>query len=206
MTTIFVGGSRRVSRLPAEAKDRLNNIIHSGFDVLVGDASGADKAVQRHLADANYPKVKVYCSGGRCRNNLGNWPTHNTCVQRETRNFQFYASKDREMARDADFGFMIWDGESAGTVLNVLRLIGAGKKAMLLKVPEKRAVSFKTSADWSAFLAQCSPEFRHDLRERATPEEWRLCEDPQQAGFLDRFDAETGLLERQREQGKPKIS
>ena len=45
MSTVFIGGSRHVSRLPAQAKERLNNIIGSGFRVVVGDAAGADKAV-----------------------------------------------------------------------------------------------------------------------------------------------------------------
>ena len=64
------------------------------------------------------------------------------------------------MAREADFGLMIWDGKSAGTVLNVLRLVGVRKEAVLLNVTEKNAISFKTPADWKDFLAQCTAEFR----------------------------------------------
>lgn len=75
------------------------------------------------------------------------------------------------MARQADFGLMIWDGKSAGTVLNVLRLVRAGKIAVLFSVPERQAVNFKTLADWDAFISRCSDELRSDLRERATPEE-----------------------------------
>ena len=37
MTTVFVGGSRHVSRLPAQATERLNNLIRSGHHVIVGD-------------------------------------------------------------------------------------------------------------------------------------------------------------------------
>jgi len=43
MKTIFIGGSRHVSRLPSLAKERLNNVIGSGLDVIVGDANGVDK-------------------------------------------------------------------------------------------------------------------------------------------------------------------
>lgn len=46
-----------------------------GFHLLVGGANGADKAVQRYLACRSYPHVLVHCLKGRCRNNLGNWPT-----------------------------------------------------------------------------------------------------------------------------------
>jgi hypothetical protein len=111
MNTIFVGGSRRISHLPAQAKDRLNNVVGSGFHVLVGDANGADKAVQKHLLQSAYRKVTVFCSGDRCRNNLANWPTRTIQAPEEAKGFQFYALKDREMAREADFGLMIWDGE-----------------------------------------------------------------------------------------------
>jgi probable addiction module antidote protein len=202
MNTIFIGGSRRISHLPAHAKDRLNNVIGSGLNVLVGDANGTDKAVQKYLLESAYRKVTVFCSGGRCRNNLGNWPTRNIQAPKRANGFQFYALKDREMAREADFGLMIWDGKSSGTVLNVLRLIGARKKAVLLNAPEKSAISFKTPADWTAFLAQCTAELRHDLRERATPEEWRLCESPEQANFLDTFDGQRTSSERHEEQGQ----
>ena len=50
MNTVFVGGSRHVSRLPAPAKERLDNIVKNGFPILVGDANGADEAVQKHLS------------------------------------------------------------------------------------------------------------------------------------------------------------
>ena len=193
MNTIFIGGSRHVSRLPAQAKERLNNVISSGFNVIVGDANGADKAVQNYLLESAYEKVTVFCSGDLCRNNVGNWPTHNVEAPKSAKGFQFHATKDREMAREADFGLMFWDGKSTGTVLNVLRLIGAGKKVVLLNVPEKSAISFKRTADWEAFLKQCRPEFRHNLRERATPEEWCLSEPPQQTSFLDTLAAEPSL-------------
>ncbi len=121
MNTIFIGGSRHVSRLPAEVKKRLDNVIASHHQVIVGDANGADKAVQKHFFDANYANVTVFCSGDAPRNNLGSWTTHRVHVPEGTKGFQFYAAKDREMAREADFGLMIWDGKSPGTVLNVLR-------------------------------------------------------------------------------------
>ena len=166
MSTVFIGGSRRVFRLPTEAKDRLNNVIEKRFAVLVGDANGADKAVQKHLANADYDLVTVYCSGNSCRNNIGEWKTRHINPPRSKKDFQFYAAKDREMARDAEFGLMIWDGKSPGTVLNVLNLVRASKKAVLINTPEKRAIAFNSGADWDAFLSQCSTDLRSDLRKR----------------------------------------
>ncbi|MFK0333801.1 addiction module antidote protein [Rhizobium sp. NPDC090275] len=184
MNTVFIGGSRHISRLPARAKERLNNIIENGHHVVVGDANGADKAVQKHLSDAAYEKVTVFCSGDKPRNNFGEWRTQNIMPPKHVKGFQFYTAKDREMAREADFGFMIWDGKSPGTVLNVLRLIKAGKKAVLLNVPEKSPVTFKTREQWSAFLARCSADLRENLRDRATSDEWEVEEPSAQADLL----------------------
>ena len=108
MNTIFIGGSRHVSRLPSEVKKRLDNVVASGHHVIVGDANGADKAVQKHLYDIHYDKVTVFCSGASPRNNLGTWFTHHVDPPKNAKGFQFYAAKDREMAREADFGLMIW--------------------------------------------------------------------------------------------------
>jgi len=177
MNKIFIGGSRHVSRLPAEVKQRLDNVIASGHLVVVGDANGADKAVQKHLLDKRYDNVTVFCSGEAPRNNLGTWRTHHVDVPKSTKGFQFYAAKDREMAREADFGLMIWDGKSPGTILNVLRLALAGKIAVLFSLPDKNIFNIKTVDHWKAFISHCSREVQIDVKERATPEEWRVVED-----------------------------
>ena len=130
MNTVFIGGSRHVSRLPAPAKERLDNIVKSGFHIVVGDAD-----------------VEVFCSGDVCRNNLGDWPTRKVQPAKSVKGFQFYAAKDREMALAADVGLMIWDGKNPGTVLNMLRLIKAGKKAVLLNSPEAKTTTFKAVSD-----------------------------------------------------------
>lgn len=172
MNTVFIGGSRHVSRLSVQVKERLDNVIEKGHRVIVGDANGADKAVQRHFLEAAYKKVTVFCTGNSPRNNLGKWHTQNVPPPKNAQGFQFYAAKDREMAREADFGLMIWDSKSAGTILNVLRLIRAGKIAVLINVPEKSSTNIKTEANWEEFLSHCSPSLRADLRERATSDEW----------------------------------
>ena len=166
MIHVFVGGSRRVSRLPEEARIRIDNIVERGLSVLVGDANGVDKAVQEYLADAHYDQVTVFCSGDSCRNNVGQWRTRHIRTQGRKRDFQFYAAKDREMAKEAEFGLMIWDGKSPGTILNVLRLIQNCKKAVLIDVAEKRQVTFACKDDWDTFLLQCKDEVRSYLDER----------------------------------------
>jgi len=172
MKTIFIGGSRHISRLPAQVMDRLNNVVSSGHRVIAGDANGADKAVQKHLLEAGYDNVTIFCSGDRCRNNLGQWQTRHVLPPKGAKGFQFFAAKDREMAREADFGLMIWDGKSPGTALNVLRLVQSGKIAVLINTPDQTVRNFKSDQDWDEFLSQCSPDLRADLRDRATAEEW----------------------------------
>lgn len=75
MTRVFVAGSRSVSRLNDQIRERLDNIMRQDFTVLIGDANGADKAVQVYLAKCNYRNVFVYAME-LCRNNVGEWPVH----------------------------------------------------------------------------------------------------------------------------------
>lgn len=72
----------------------------------------------------------------------------------------------------ADFGLMIWDGKSQGTVLNVLRLVRAGKAAVLIRGADQLPVNIKSVSAWEEFLARCSDELRSELRSRATADEW----------------------------------
>ncbi len=171
MSTIVAGGSRSVTRLSSEALQRMTNIITNKHRVIVGDADGADAAIQRHLLAADYRNVGVFCSGPHSRNNLGNWRTHHIRPPRAAAGFQFYTAKDRAMAEAADFGLMIWDGKSPGTILNILRLLRAGKAAVLIGSADAPH-SFKSTRDWESFLASCRPQLAHAIKQRATPDEW----------------------------------
>ncbi|WP_348826928.1 addiction module antidote protein [Halomonas sp. RT37] len=195
-STVFIGGSRHVSRLSEKVKERLNNVINSGHRVVVGDANGADKAVQKYLSEAHYDKVTVFCSGDKPRNNLGHWHIHHITPPKGTKGFQFYAAKDREMAREADFGLMIWDSKSAGTVLNVLRLVRAGKIAVLINVSDKTTFNIKSTAQWEDFLSCVSPKLRADLRERATPDEWMPAEASSQHNLFESCEPESAVHKR----------
>ena len=119
MTKVFIGGSRHVSRLNAQVRKRIDNIIEKEFPILIGDANGADKAVQQYLHSNHYKNVEVFCSDGICRNNIGDWEIRSISVGTRKRNVQFYSAKDRIMAQEATFGLMLWDGKSIGTLLNV---------------------------------------------------------------------------------------
>jgi hypothetical protein len=153
-STIFVAGSRQISRLPAEVKARLDTMIEKGFQILVGDANGADKAVQRYFADKAYPNVLVHCMKDHCRNNIGNWPTRQVTAPRGAKGFDYYSLKDRAMAEAAEYGLMLWDGKSKGTVNNVVNLSRDHKPVVVYVVPSRQFRTIKTFNDLKALLAQ----------------------------------------------------
>ena len=156
---VFIAGSRAISRLNDALRQRLDRIIAEGHSVLVGDANGADKIVQKHFADQQYGKVVVYCTGLKCRNNLGQWSVHPVAPPPNVHGgFDFYTAKDREMAADATHGLMLWDGESRGTFTNINNLVRASKPVVVYLGPTKAFLNIKTDSDIDALLASASSE------------------------------------------------
>lgn len=155
MKNVFVGGSRKISRLNKELKQRLDNIIEQNFSFIVGDANGADKAVQKYCYDKQYSNVTVFCAGGHCRNNLGNWKVHNVLVDSSKKGFDFFVAKDIEMAKEADYGFMLWDAKSNGTLNNILQLLQLEKCALVYYSPENTFIKIKNVDDLKALLSKC---------------------------------------------------
>jgi|ERR1022692_636507 hypothetical protein len=154
MTSVFIGGSRAVSRLNSVVRDKLDDFIRRQCPVFVGDANGADKAVQRHLASRGYEHVTVYCME-HCRNNLGNWPTRHVAAPSVRAGFAYYAAKDLAMAHDAKCGMMLWDGTSKATLNNLQQLIDAGKKALVYLAPNATFHKLSTEQDLRDLLHQC---------------------------------------------------
>lgn len=163
MTKVFIGGSRRVSRLNDDVKRRIDRIIEQGFPVIIGDANGADKAVQQYLQSRGYNAVEVFCSGGECRNNLGKWPVRAVDAGQTRKDFSFYAAKDEQMAREASVGLMIWDGKSAGTLANAARLVRQEKKVVVYSAPVKRFLTLKAEADWKHLMSSCGRDVQEKI-------------------------------------------
>lgn len=162
MSTVFIGGSRRIGRLNEVIRTRLDNIVNRGLRVVIGDANGSDRAVQAYLAQRGHRDVVVYCMGGSCRNNLGGWKVQALEASGE-RSFDYYALKDAQMARNADCGFMIWDGKSRGTLLNVQRLLEASKPVVIYFAPDRKCLTFRTPDDLKALLTRCRSADRQRL-------------------------------------------
>ena len=172
MKRVFVGGSRRISQLSDSVRERAHNMIQRGLEILVGDANGADKALQEYFAFQGYLNVFVYCTGLECRNNLGGWEIRRIDCGLKPKGFQYYAAKDFAMSREADYGFMLWDGHSIGTLNNVLNLLERRKQAVVFFAPEQRFLTLKCLHEVEDLLARCETdavgrlEQRLDLRTR----------------------------------------
>lgn len=155
MTKVFIAGSRHLSRLSADVKRRIDTMIEKGFTILVGDANGADKAVQRYLADKNYRNVIVHCMASNCRNNVGSWPMREIAAPPGARGFAYYSKKDQAMVDDAAYGFMLWDGESKGTLNSVINMIRQERPVVVYLAPQKAFHNVRSADDLTALLSKC---------------------------------------------------
>jgi hypothetical protein len=162
MSTVFIGGSRRIGRLNEVIRARLDDIVDRGLRVVIGDANGSDRAVQAYLAGKGHRDVVVYCMAGACRNNLGGWEIQEVEANGE-RGFDYYALKDAQMARKADCGFMLWDGKSKGTFLNMQRLLEVRKPVVIYFAPDRQCVTIRQPEEVKTLLARCQPGDRRRL-------------------------------------------
>lgn len=166
MTTVFLSGSRKISRLNDEIRQRLDNMVEKKLDIITGDANGADKAMQSYLAELHYPHVTVFHVGAAPRNNIGDWPTRKVETDKRLSGRHFYAQKDKEMSGLAEFGLVLWDGNSSGSVQNMIWLISGGKTVVLYHSPQKRFYSFKTEEDLIQILSQSDDDVLNDIDRR----------------------------------------
>lgn len=160
MKKIFIGGSRAVSWLDSKSRAqiefRLQRVIADGDRVLVGDAKGVDSSVQNFFREKYYDKVTVYCMDENCRSkNIGDdWEIKHIPSNGTPKGFAYFAMKDKQMSDDADYGFMIWDGKSKGTLNNLKNLVNGGKSAEVYFAPKREVVEIKTAQDIDGLLGQ----------------------------------------------------
>lgn len=171
MTMIFLGGSRDIFELPVPAIERIGAIVAAEHGVLIGDEPGADAEMQGLLAGYNYEHVGVFHAGAEPRNNLGDWAAYHIPPPEGAKGFGVHAAKDREMARCADFGMMVWDGASPGTCLNMLRLAGCGKPCVVYDTMRGIVATIHNTADWRAMLNHAGADVRRAVEARMTADE-----------------------------------
>jgi adenine-specific DNA-methyltransferase len=167
VTKVFIGGSRRISRLTRAVRQRLDRIVEKKLPVVIGDANGADRAVQAYLVQRRHLPVEVFCADEVPRNNLGAWPSRVVRPSHTQRDFDYYATKDRQMAREATVGLMLWDGESRGTLLNILRLVTLNKPVVVYVAPEKAFVDVRGAREFESLASKLDRAVARRLREQA---------------------------------------
>lgn len=155
---IFIAGARSVRQLDASVQQRMITISKKGYDVLVGDCYGVDASVQRFYSNLGYNNVTVFASNGKARNNIGGWNVCNVAVPPYIHGFDFYKQKDIAMSYEADYGFMIWDGESRGTLNNTINLLVQNKPVLMYLTTVNRMVVVKTLSDLNKVVGVCTPK------------------------------------------------
>ena len=155
MTSVFIGGSIRIRALPSKVQSRIDTIMSKQFTILVGDAKGADAAVQEYLASKSYQDVEVFCIN-EPRTLAMPWTIRTIATfEKEKLSHIDFALKDEAMARKADYGFMIWDGESSGTINNILNLVSMTKKCLVYMKWADCFSAVSTVFDFERLLDKC---------------------------------------------------
>lgn len=166
MTTVFIAGSISISRLHEKVADRINKIVSSDFNVVVGDADGADTSIQECLQRYRAGKVTVYCTGDSPRNNVAEWPVHRVVSKAKAGTRAYFTAKDLEMARDSDYGLMIWDCKSTGTLSNVIELLREKKKSVVFVNKNKDFVTISDKDGLERLVAFMSDHARAKAEEK----------------------------------------
>jgi len=132
MQTIFIAGSIAIKNLNPVFIERIDKIVTSDeLSIIVGDANGSDTSIQAALLDLGARNVIIYCSGDEPRNNVGDWPVSRIATTEKPGSRAFFTAKDREMAFAADYGLMVWDSKSTGTLSNVIELLKQDKRSVV---------------------------------------------------------------------------
>ena len=166
MTTVFIAGSISISRLHEKVADRINKIVSSDFNVVVGDADGADTSIQECLQRYQAGKVTVYCTGDSPRNNVAEWPVHRVVSKAKAGTRAYFTAKDLEMARHSDYGLMVWDCKSTGTLSNVIELLREKKKSVVFVNKNKDFVTVSDKDGLERLVAFMSDHARAKAEEK----------------------------------------
>ena len=155
---IFLGGSRNLAFVPEEVQDRLDSWIHTGAHFLIGDANGADSALQEFLASRGHRQVTVFSSATHTRNNKGSWPEERVDSGLKSNSADRHTVKDRRMVKQADKGLVIWDQESIGTLANIVDLVRSNKPVVMFDSRQKELWILESRAEFESWSQAFLPE------------------------------------------------
>lgn len=87
---IFLCGSKTIGHIPDAVAHYLTLFMKENVWFLIGDCHGADWAIQTYLHEKEYKNVTVYCTGDKCRFNMGNWTVKHIPVNDGVSGYFFY--------------------------------------------------------------------------------------------------------------------
>ena len=64
------------------------------------------------------------------------------------------------MANSADYGFMLWNGESKGTFNNIMNLLNENKKVLIFFSPTNKLICIDCFNKLDALLSSCSDDVK----------------------------------------------
>jgi hypothetical protein len=146
----------RIKNLDKNVVERINNILNSGYQVIIGDADGIDSSVQEYLKSKVCDSVVVYCSGEQPRNNLGNWVLERVSTNASPGTRAFFTAKDLKMSEDCDYGLMVWDSKSMGTLKNAIELLKRKKMSLVYVNKVKEFIKVKDVTDFERLISYMS--------------------------------------------------
>lgn len=166
MTTVFVAGSITIKKLDPLVVERLKKIVDQQFDVVVGDATGVDSSVQQELLLMGCNSATVFSSSLKPRNNLGSWPVNVVNTDHAPGTRAFFTAKDIKMAETADYGLMVWDAKSPGTLSNVIELLSRKKNSVVFINKTKEFIVIKNPMDIDKLISCMAASAREKVEEK----------------------------------------
>lgn len=156
MHKVFISGSMSIKNIDSNVIERLNNIISSQYEIIVGDADGVDSSIQNLLKEKHTENVTVYCAGDAPRNNIGCWSVEKVKTIEKPGTRAFFTAKDLKMAESCDYGLMIWDTKSTGTLSNAIELLKRNKYSLVYINKTKEFFKIKNAEDLETLLSYMS--------------------------------------------------
>lgn len=166
MKTVFVAGSITIKKLAPQIVERLKKIVDKNFNVVVGDATGVDSSVQQELLQLGCRAATVFSSSVRARNNLGSWPVNVVHTDHTPGTRAFFTAKDIKMAEAADYGLMVWDTKSPGTLSNVIELLSRKKYSVVFINKSKEFIVIKEPKDVDKLISCMSASALEKVEEK----------------------------------------
>lgn len=144
-TLLLMGSSAFSGGLPPDVARLLDEAMEREMSILVGEAHGASRAFQDHLASRRYPNVVVGYAN-KVRYNAGNWPTesYGACL----------LEKERAMIEECDCAVAIWTNRSGVIAQDLEYLKKLGKPTY---VHQCRTGSRAARGEWLNPRMSCRP-------------------------------------------------